>query len=75
MTLDHADTIKRLKGEKPTVEETMICKILVQGAPGAPYAEKEPQSIRVEFTSANDFFFLYVHEMDPETYAAEMVPD
>jgi hypothetical protein len=31
MTLDHAETIKRLKGDKPCVEETMIVKILVQG--------------------------------------------
>ena len=29
MTLDHAETIKRLKGEKPSVQETMIVKILV----------------------------------------------
>lgn len=68
MTLDHAETIKRLKGEKPTVDEMMIVKILVQGAPGAPNPEADPQSIRVEFTSLNDFFFLYVHQVDPLAY-------
>jgi len=33
MTLDHAETIKRLKGDKPSVEEHMIVKILIQGQP------------------------------------------
>ena len=37
---------------------------MVLGEAGAPRPEDNPIKVRVEFTSPNDLFFHYTHEVD-----------
>ena len=66
MSLIDPETETRLAKslQSATIEETMNCKVLVQGHAGAVSAEEDPQVIRIEFTSPNDLFFHYTHEVD-----------
>jgi hypothetical protein len=65
MSLVDLETEERLKksNQSATVDEKMNCKVLVQGQAGARSAEESPNCIRIEFTSPNDLFFHYTHEV------------
>jgi len=46
----------------------MIVKILIKGHHLSHNPVEEPQIVRVEFTSMNDYFFLYIHEMEHDGF-------
>jgi hypothetical protein len=48
----------------------MNVKILVRGAQYSSNPASEPEFIRVEFTSDNDYFWLYIHEMEIDEFAS-----
>ena len=67
LTLQYKEVINRLKFI-PSVPENMIVKILIKGHQHSHNPVEEPQIVRVEFTSMNDYFFLYIHEMEHDGF-------